>query len=449
MRKYILSSLTIIALLLFSNISSSQTLNLGILSSFAGFTGAGGVSNGAGSLWTGDAGTNDGIITGFYNGNEYNTDVSTAQARFDLMRSYIHLNDLFVDYTTHGGAFGTETIPPGVYYTGAAGSLTGNLILDGGGDSNAFFVIKFLGAFSVASSSSVTLINGTKSCNVFFISGAAITIAADANIKGTLFSKVGAVGLGARVILEGRMFTMAGAITTGVNAVITPPACTSTISVFCQSGCGPAAAVDVLGIVSDFALYTSLGAVGNTSISGVNGRIGTNSGSIVGYTNGIHIGSEHIADSLTAQAKKDLDTAYAALMSLPVTGVHAAAAFGTGEVLDPGVYSISAAGSLSGTITLDGKGDPDAIFVLRFGGAITVAAQSTIILINGAKRCNVFWIGGAGNTTGAIDIGAGSVLKGTFMSHGGACNSGEGVFLAGRQLSTGGAVNTNTGVLYT
>ncbi|WP_189663078.1 ice-binding family protein [Polaribacter sp. IC073] len=451
MKKYLQFYIPTIFFLLVSGISSSQTFELGVLSSFEGYSGNGGVTNGAGAVWTGDVGTNSGIIRGDYTGNSYNADAITKQSRFDLLRTYIHLNDLFVDYPgTHAPAFGGgETITPGVYYTGAAGSVGANLILDGQGDPNAFFVLKFLGAFTVGANATVTLINGTKSCNVFFIADGAISVAANANIKGTLFSKVGAVGLGAGAVLEGRMLTMSGAITTGIGASVRPPPCNSTIPIFCESGCTPAPAVDVLGVVSDFALYTSLGAVGNTGISGVNGKIGTNSGSISGYTAGIHIGKTHIADTNTAQAKTDLDNAYLALMALPVTGIHVSAAFGAGEILTPGVYHTSGAGSLGGTITLDAAGNSDAIFVLRFAGALNVAAQSKIILANGAKRCNVFWLGGAGVITGAVNIGAGSVLKGNFISHGGACNSGAGVFLAGRQLSTGGAVNTNTGIIYT
>ncbi|AUC86106.1 hypothetical protein CW731_12800 [Polaribacter sp. ALD11] len=450
MKKHLQLCILTIILVLFSTISNSQTLELGILSSFEGYSGDGGITNGAGATWTGDVGSNLGIISGDYTGNTYNADAITEQARFDLMRMYIHLNDLFVDFPgTHAPAFGGETITPGVYYTGAAGSVGGNLILDGEGDPDAFFIIKFLGAFTVGAGAEVTLINGTKSCNVFFMADGAISVAANANIKGTLFSKVGAVGLGAGATLEGRMLTMSGAITTGVGASVSPPTCKSTIPVFCESGCTTAPSLDILGVVSEFALYTSLGAVGNTGISGINGKIGTDSGSITGYTTGIHIGTEHISNTLTAQAKIDLDNAYLALMALPVTGVHAAAAFGAGETLFPGVYQIAGAGSLGGTITLDAAGDSDAIFVMRFAGALSIAAQSKIILANGAKRCNIFWLGGAGVTTGAVNIGAGSILKGNFISHGGACNSGAGVFLAGRQLSTAGAVNTNTGILYT
>jgi hypothetical protein len=434
--------------LIFSQ-EANSTLNLGILSSFEAFTGAGGVANTGGTL-TGDAGTNFGAIsgTGTYVGNQYIADASTAQCKFDLLRMYIHLNALFVDFpATHTPAFGGETLFPGVYSIPAAGSMGGALTLDGGGDPNAFFVIKFLGAFTVGAGAIVTLTNGTKSSNVFYIADGAISVAAGANVKGTLFSKVGAVGLGANVILEGRMLTMSGAITLGVGATAIAPPSLSTIPVFCEAGCNAAPSLDILGTLSNFTLFAGNGAVANTSISGINGIIAAHAGSVAGYGTSTHIKTKEVANALTLQAKIDLDATYTALMALPNSGIPHTAAFGTGETLDPGVYDM-AAGSLGGTIILDAANDPNAIFVMRFAGAFNVGAQSIVILANGAKRCNVFWLGGAGVATGAVNIGAGSQLKGIFISHGGACNSGAGVFLAGRQFSTLGAVNTNTGILY-
>ena len=453
--KKILFSVTTIALLFLSSVIFSQTpnstLNLGILTSFEAYTGAGGIANGAAGTVNGDVGTHLGIISGFisppYTGNTYNANAVTDQARKDMLRLYIHLNDKFVDFPGTSGPAFVGTLTPGVYSTDGAGSIGAALTLDGGGNPNAFFIIKFNGALTVGAGAVVTLTGGTQSCNVFYIANGAISIAAGANLKGNLFSKVGAVGIGADVILEGRMLTMAGAITMGVGAVASPPPGICTIPIFCEGGCGAAPAVNVLGVLSNFALYTSLGAIANTGISGINGEIGTD-GAISGYTNGVHIGTEQTANALTAQAAIDLDNAYNSLMALPNTVTSHAAAFGIGETINAGVYFVNGAGSLGGTITLDAQNNPNAIFVFKFAGAFNVAALSKIILANGARRCNVFWIGGAGVPTGAVNIGAASIMKGTFISHGGACNSGAGVFLSGRQFSTSGAVNTNTCVIY-
>ncbi|MFT6802688.1 MAG: hypothetical protein ACJA2N_001878 [Salibacteraceae bacterium] len=433
--------------------SDAQTLELGILNSFEAFTGAGAVSN-AGDSISGDVGTNNGIISGFmlpaYTDSAYNNDSITDRCRYDMFRVYIHLFDLFVDFpSTHAPTFGGgETIPPGVYSSIGAGSVTGALVLDGGNDPNAYFVIKSNGAMTIGAGSTISLINGAKACNVFFIAEGAITVSANANVKGSLFAHIGGVGLGTGVTLEGRIFSMEGAISIGAGTEAIKPLGISTIPIFCESDCTPAPAVDVLGVLSNFALYSAFGAVGNTGTSGYSGNIGSDGGALSGYISSIIIGDFHNADALTAQANIDVNNAYASLMALTNTITSHTAAFGSGETVFPGVYHIASAGSLAGTITLDAQGDPDAIFVFKIGGAFSVAAFSKMILTGGARRCNVFWIGGAGVATGAVTIGGASVLKGTFLSHGGACNTGGGVFLAGRQLSTAGAVNTYSGIVY-
>ncbi|MFT6006324.1 MAG: hypothetical protein ACI9SX_001298, partial [Pseudoalteromonas tetraodonis] len=461
MKKYTSLTFVAIALSLFSTIGFAQslsTVNLGILTSFEAYTVAGAVPNSGGTV-TGDIGTHFGIISGFPDppntGNHYTANAATEQAQYDLLRLYIQLNDLPVNFpdpfvpgsTEHAAAFGSgETLVPGVYTISGPGSIAAALTLDGGGDPDAFFVIKMNGAMTVAAGATVALTNGTKSANVFWLINGAISVAAGADVKGTLFSKAGAVGLGADVLLEGRMLTMGGEITFGIGSIAGPPPDATTIPIFCESDCIPAPAVDILGVLSDFALFASAGNVGNTGISGINGTIGTNSGAITAYTLGIHIGTEEIANALTAQAAADLDDAYIALMAMTPSVTHAAAFLN--ETLAPGVYHIPGAGSLGGTVILDAAGDPDAIFVFRFAGAFNVAALSKIILANGAKRCNVFWIGGAGVATGAVNIGASSEMSGYFIANKAAANSGAGVFLAGGQFSNLGAVNTNTAVIY-
>jgi len=71
-----------------------------------------------------------------------------------------------------------------------------------------------------------------------------------------------------------------------------------------------------------------------------------------------------------------------------------------------------------------------------------------VILVNGARRCNIFWIGGAGVATGAVSIGTFTYMKGTIISHGGACTAGANTSVEGRMLSTGGAIGFSTGTVY-
>ena len=146
MKKKLLLTLATAILLLFSNTSFGQTpsgtLNTGILTSFEAFSGAGAIANSGGTV-AGDVGTHLGIISGFlppYTGNTYEANATTNQARLDLLRLYIHLNSKFVDFPNalnpvsgpaHAAAFGGgETLVPGVYAIGSAGSLTAALTLE-------------------------------------------------------------------------------------------------------------------------------------------------------------------------------------------------------------------------------------------------------------------------------------------------------------------------------
>ena len=443
-----------ILLISFSNQGTAQTLQLGTLSSFEAYTGSGAVTNNGTA--PGDAGTNDGIISGSgfgtgYTGTTHNNNALTVQARIDLLKVYIHLDDVFVTYpSTHAPAFGGgETITPGVYSIGGAGSIGGTLTLDGGGDSNAFFIIKFEGAFTVGAGTEIILSNGTQAANVFWISQGAITIATGCSIKGTMFAHSGAVTLGVDSTIDGRLLTSEGAITIAAGAKADLPSGTIAIPIKCLGNCASSSALgDVLGSVGDFGLFTSLGAVTNTATSGIVGDIGTNGGTISGFGTSTHVGSFYKENAVTVKAKEDLDKAYNTLMALPNTVTDHTAAFGSGETIAPGIYAIAGAGSLAGTITLDGGGNSNAVFVFKFAGAFSVTTQSRVILTNGARRCNIFWIGGAGVATGAVSMGTFTYMKGTVISHGGACTMAANGSMEGRMLSTGGAIGFSTGVLY-
>lgn len=140
------------------------------------------------------------------------------------------------------------------------------------------------------------------------------------------------------------------------------------------------------------------------------------------------------ANLSTATAVTDLAALYTELLAATTTVLHAGT-LGTGEVLDPGVYEIAAAGSIAGTLTLDAGGDENAIFIFKVGGALTTSAGVEVILVNNAKACNVFWI-----AEGAIGIAAGNTMKGTLIANNAAISIAAGGQLEGRLFSTSGAV---------
>lgn len=149
-----------------------------------------------------------------------------------------------------------------------------------------------------------------------------------------------------------------------------------------------------------------------------------------------------VATVNTSQLLIDLHAAYNQLIATPVTNSTHAPAFGGNETLIPGVYAIAAAGSIGGTLILDGQGNPNAVFIFKFGGAFSTGASSKVTLINGATACNVFWV-----SEGAISIGASCIMKGTFIANAGACFMGAGGQIEGRLFSIIGAISVGPGVM--
>jgi hypothetical protein len=453
MKKQLKCAVLIVLLTCLPHLAFSQTLILGALSDFEAYSGDGAITGpGTTGSITGDIGTNSGVISGFgasYTGTQYNNDSLTAQARIDILRVYIHLSDIFVtDPNTHTAAFGGgDTLYEGVYSIATAGSIGGTLTLDGGGDTNAVFIVKFEGAMTMGAGATIGLSGGARACNVFWIAEGAISSGAGCTIQGTLFSHGGAITLGAGCDVEGRMLTSAGAITFGVGTDAIIPSGSVAVVIKCLNDCNPSSAVDVLGTVSNFVLFTSSGAVTNTASSGIIGDIGTNLGSISGFLTSTQVGLTYTADSVTLQAKLDLDSAYLDLIALPLTDSTHIAAYGSmlGDTITPGVYYnlAAGAGSLAGTIILDGQGNSNSIFVIRFNGALTAAAKTKVILIDGAQRCNIFWI-----SEGATSMGTFVSMKGSVIANGGACTIGPNGNLEGRMLSTAGAIGFSAGVVY-
>ena len=86
-----------------------------------------------------------------------------------------------------------------------------------------------------------------------------------------------------------------------------------------------------------------------------------------------------------------------------MTGTTIPAEMG-GETFGPGVYVHGSALNIALTnpvFTLDAGGDSDAVFIFNAGTTLTTSAGSEIMLLNGAKAGNVFWIFGTGLTMGA------------------------------------------------
>uniref|UniRef100_UPI000B00D743 ice-binding family protein n=1 Tax=Nocardia vaccinii TaxID=1822 RepID=UPI000B00D743 len=164
-----------------------------------------------------------------------------------------------------------------------------------------------------------------------------------------------------------------------------------------------------LGTASTFAV---LGAttVTNTGATAITGNLGVSPGTAVtGFPPGtVTGGAIHAGDAVAAQAHTDLQAAYTdAAGRTPTATVTTDLG---GQTLTSGVYHAVAGIGLNGTLTLDGQGDPNAVFIFQAGTTLITGAGSVVNLINGATAKNVFWQVGSSATLGAGSNFAGSIL---------------------------------------
>jgi len=190
-----------------------------------------------------------------------------------------------------------------------------------------------------------------------------------------------------------------------------------------------------LGATSSFALFTAGGAITNTGVSYIEGNIGSYSAPSAGFSGSVVTGTIYnTGDTILTSAAANVATAYAQLFALSCDSTIGTS-LGSGQILTPKVYCLGGASTLSGTLTLNGQGNPNAIFVFKVDGALSAATYSTINLINSASMCNVYWMVG-----GLFTLLGGSVFYGTVITDGAISISGA--TLRGRALSMAGSITT-------
>lgn len=112
--------------------------------------------------------------------------------------------------------------------------------------------------------------------------------------------------------------------------------------------------------------------------------------------------------------------------------------------LVPGVYCLSSTAQLTGALTLNAEGDPDAVFIFRVPSALTTAPSSSVGFTNDFETCNVFWQVGSSAT-----LDTGTDFVGTLITLTEAITVNNGATVSGRLISLGAAVTLNNNVITT
>ena len=205
-----------------------------------------------------------------------------------------------------------------------------------------------------------------------------------------------------------------------------------------------AIATDALALdLNTFAILAG-STVTNTGTTTITGNVGLSPGTaITGFGSvTINNGTTYAADAISLDAQSQLTTLYNVLEGRPTTVDRTGTVLGAGETISPGVYHFDTSAQINGTLTLDGGGDPDAVFIFNIGSTLTTASASSIQLTNGAQAGNVYWRVGSSATLGTGSTFVGQIVALTSISLNTAA-----IIDCGAALARNGAVTLDSNVI--
>ena len=152
---------------------------------------------------------------------------------------------------------------------------------------------------------------------------------------------------------------------------------------------------------------TTITSTGATTIAG---DIGVYPGTaLTGFPPAIISGVSHLADYVSQAGQTAALSLYNALVAY--ASDHTISGDIGGQTLTPGTYTSTSTVGITGVLTLDAVGDPNAVWVFQVGSALsTAASNSQITLINGAQAANVYWQVGSSATIGTDTTFVGTVV---------------------------------------
>lgn len=207
---------------------------------------------------------------------------------------------------------------------------------------------------------------------------------------------------------------------------------------FTESHISAAEAPVNLGQAFDFGVLAGSG-ITNTGPTTIIGDVGTlPTSTITGFGTVTLTGTNHVGDAVTLGGKGDLLAAYNDAAGRLPTITYAPITDLGGMTLAPGVHTDSSSFAITGILTLDAMGDPNAVWIFQAGSTLITAVGSSVVLINGAQAGNIFWQVGSSATLGVDSALSGTIMAATSIT------LNTGATLDGRALALNGAVTLDS-----
>jgi hypothetical protein len=125
----------------------------------------------------------------------------------------------------------------------------------------------------------------------------------------------------------------------------------------------------------------------------------------------IHVTDTPPSPNDAATAQTNLTTAYNDLAGRSMPAPTTVAGDLNGQTLAPGIYKSTSTLAISGTVTLDGQGNANAVWIFQIASGLTTLSGSNVKLAGGASAHNIFWQVGSSATLGTTSTFNGSILS--------------------------------------
>lgn len=430
-----------------------EPIILGDLEQFTLFAGTS-ITNAGISTIKGDIGVSPGVsITGFpiegdivipgtlQQGSLHRNDIISLAVKTVLNNLYNNIAGRVRCSQALHGNIGGMVLDAGIYSSIVGMSITsGDLILDGNGDPDGIFIFQMKTTFYNAVGCNIILINDANPENIFWQIGSTASLATSTIMYGNIMVFAG-ITIAAGVTIIGRVFSINGTIACNSNK-INQNGLTILLENFIFQE-----QIIMGDNIKRFVLFAST-YITNAGISHINGDVGVSPGSAIngfvspgiirvpGSINGdVHNGNDNVA----VLAKTELIELYNDVASRVSSDSYPLSGNIGGMTLEPGLYtSLTGITITTGNLVLDGKGNPNGMFIFQMLTTLSTAAGCNVILINDANPENIFWQIGS-----TASLAAGCTMYGILMAYS-SITIAAGVTINGHVYTLTGAITSTT-----